>query len=502
MISCECIKITYQTTLSSGTIEVLQNGIFNGFNTFEFIVDGVTYYIWHDNSDTWNITTDGVGGILTVTELTDPFSICPIGSTPDWLPNIIFTSLETENGSCGICPCLVIEQVPTLGDTFSASFNTPSGWFNNAPYWSWCFEGFGFNLFLNLIGDEICQWIVERTKCDAPPNPNGQIIFVGEINQPNTSCGCPFTTTYTSNDEGWQSFTATSCDPPICVPIEDRHQRKYDAIQLPVIFEEQNRGWKGCCDCEPMLALASPDPETWKNDVTSAWIKLSDPTDTVQFVLRKNGVDATYIPTVNAFINESDAYYTTIKWIDVLTLDGVGCYALIVQYNISGIINEFVWGAYNVKPYTIENALQTARIRVKFNLQHEIENMDFTGSNIEDTVRFYGFIGERQPNMEIDNLIYQNRGMKTVVRENLNTYKITTDPCGECLTTKLTDLYLLSENEMFISDYNAHNHSYKYLDLPVVVQESPEIDYLDILQRKAILTCEVGDRRKNKRTFY
>ena len=139
---------------------------------------------------------------------------------------------------------------------------------------------------------------------------------------------------------------------------------------------------------------------------------------------------------------------------------------------------------------------------MKFNLQHQIEGINFTGSNVEDTIRFYGFIGERQPNMEIDNLIYQNRTMKTVVRENLNTYKITTDPCNECLTTKLTDLYLLSENEMFVSDHNAHNHSYRYLDIPVVVQESPEINYLDILQRKAILTCEIGDRSKNKRTFY
>ena len=494
MESCECIKITYETALSSGTIDVSQSGVFNGYNTFEFVVDGVTYYIWHDNSDNWNITTGGVGVFPIVTSIKTTFATCPIAETPVWLPNLTFTFLETTNGSCGICPCVNIELTNEFNVVYQESFDAPTGWFNGKPYWSWCAFGVGFTLFLDVV-DDLCRWVVQTGDCGDPVDSGGTIIFIGEGNQ----CECPFTTVFTSLNIKYPTFNSTSC---LCIPIEDRHQRKYDAIQLPVIFEEQNRGWKGCCSCEPMLTLASPDAETWKNDVTSAWIKLSDPTDTVQFVLRKNGIDAIYNTTINAFVNEVNAYYTTIKWIDVLTTDGVGCYDLVVQFNISGIINEFVWGAYNLQPYTIANALNTARISVKFNLQHEIENLNFTGSNIEDTVRFCGFIGERQPNTEIDNLIYQNRGMKTVVRENLNTYKITTDPSNECLITKLTDLYLLSENEMFISDYNAHNHSYKYLDLPVVVQESPEIDYLDIFQRKAILTCEVGDRRKNKRTFY
>ncbi len=91
--------------------------------------------------------------------------------------------------------------------------------------------------------------------------------------------------------------------------------------------------------------------------------------------------------------------------------------------------------------------------------------------------------------------------MKSVIRENLNSYEIKTDPLKEEFTTKLTDLYLLSENELFISDYNAHNHSYKINDLPVIVEESPEINYFDYA-RDASLTCKVGDKFKNKRTYY
>lgn len=496
---CECLQLTVQK--GDGQTEILQlptTGTFNGFNTYEFVYETITYYIWHDASDNWYVTTTPVGdntGI--VCELKNTLEPCPIADIPQWITSL-FDTFSTVEGDCGGCGCFTITSTPFNGEPYIETFTTPTGFFNGSPYFSWCIGGFGYNLYLSLTS-EGCRWLVEQTKCGADPK-SGNVIFAGSLNA--GDCGCPYDTLYTNTVDEWETFTAVSCIPIGCVPVEDRHQRKYDAVQLPVIFDEQNRGWKGCCSCEPMPTLASPDPETWKNDVTSAWIKMSDPTDTVQFILQKDGIDTIYTPSINPFINESDAYYTTIRWIDVLNSDGVGCYELKVSYNISGVIGEFVWGAYNLKPYSIENALKTARIRVKLNLQQEIEDINFTGTNIEDTIRFCGFIGERQPNMEIDNLIYQNRGMKTVVRENLNTYKITTDPTGECLTTKLTDLYLLSENEMWISDYNAHNHSYKYLDLPVVVQESPELDYLDILQRKAILTCEVGDRRKNKRTFY
>ena len=136
-----------------------------------------------------------------------------------------------------------------------------------------------------------------------------------------------------------------------------------------------------------------------------------------------------------------------------------------------------------------------------FDSYHEIEAIDFTASQVEDSIRFNGFIGNRQPNTEIDNLIYSNREMKKVIRENLNTWEIKTDPLTEGFITKITDLYLLSETQLFISDYNGHNHSYFINDVPAIVQESPEITYFDYA-RRASLTCLVGDKFKNKRSYY
>ena len=235
--------------------------------------------------------------------------------------------------------------------------------------------------------------------------------------------------------------------------------------------------------------------------MTSAWIKLSDPSDSVTFKLTKNGVVTNYIPTPQPFPNEPNAWFTTIPWKSVLGDDGVGCYQLELEYNISGITGTLVWGQYKLKQYTIENALKTARVRVKFNGKQIVDGIDFTGSNVESSLRFYGYIGNRQPNTEIDNLMYSDRQMKRVIRENLNQYEIITDPSMECIITPLVDLFLLSENEMWISDYNAHNHSYKYLDLPVIVEESAKVEYKDF-SRLAVLKCIVSDKFKNARTFY
>ena len=251
-----------------------------------------------------------------------------------------------------------------------------------------------------------------------------------------------------------------------------------------------------------MVLASTTSTDTWKNDITSAWIKLSDPSDSATILLTKDGASTSYPVNIIDFPNEPNAIYRTIYWRDVLALEGEGCYKIEISYSIGGMTGNFTWGVYKLQSYSIDKALKTARIRVLLNLKQEIEGINFTDANVEDTCRFYGFIGNRQPNMEIDNLVYQSRIVRSVVRENLNTYEINTDPYSDEMISRLTDLYLLSENEMFISDYNAFNHTYKLQDTPVIVQESPEIDYIDQYQRKAKLSCIVGDKTKNARTFY
>lgn len=380
-----------------------------------------------------------------------------------------------------MCDCLKITwQEPDLPQV-SYTMQT-LGLYNGYNHWTFTYFGTTYYVW----HDTFDNWYISETLGSAP--------YTTSVKSTTAQCPIYESPVWTTGD----IYTKTeecegNCD------VEDRQKFEYKSIKLPGICVDEDRGLDDCC-CEE-LVLAKTTSNSWQTDKTSAWIKLSASGDTVNFVLYKNGVATSYIPTAVPFVNEPNAFYTTINWNDVLTSDGIGCYELKIQYNISGVSVQFTWGKYKLLPFTIKNALNTARIRAFFNAYHEIEQIDFTGSNVESTFRFYGYIGNRQPNTEIDNIIYGNREMKRVIRENLNEYEILVDPSLKCITKPLIDLYFLSENELFISDYNAHNHDYCLNDLPVIVSESPEMTYYDF-SRKASIKCIVSDKFKNKRTYY
>lgn len=487
---CDCIKIDLIVDGEPVNVQVFPNGnIVNNAPQFENIFFETNIFVEFDGVGNWivYVGNDPFFASIVGTDDQCPFGIWPVSVNPSGV-----SFVETSSCEIIVCPCteICITKIENGEPSTQCSQIIPLGIFNGLNYYE--FELFGnvFSLYFNG------NWRINILETNGVPPDSGTLVFTSKA-----LTECPVNVLFTALfPDVWLGASTSDCSQ--CKPIEDRTKREFKSIRLPKQFIEQKRGFDECCSCPPMLVLASNSNETWKNDVTSAWIKLSDQIDTIQFVLEKNGVPTNFVPTPKPFVNEQFAFYTTINWIDVFNLDGIGCFTLKVNFNISGINGSLIWGVYDLREYSIENALKTARIKVKYNLKQEIEQIDFTGSNVVDTFRFYGFIGNRQPNMEIDNLIYQNREMKSVVRENLNSYIIETDPLEECQISKLTDLLLLSENEMFISDYNAHNHSYKFLDIPVIVQESPEIDYLDKFQRRAILKCVVGDKFKNKRTYF
>ena len=479
---CDCLSITYnliEEPTGPTTIEVGVSGTLNGFNYYVFYVGDTTFYIWHDAADNWNVTTE-LGALPVITQIKTNVEDCPIGAIPTWTPNGTFDVFTTEACTDEGCKCLIVAiQETNEAPIFTFELQN-SGSYNGKNTWEWSVGTTNYYMFFD--GSD---WQVTTDSI-------GGTAFVATLN---SVLNCPDSAAWILGPFIF-SFETKSCG---CVKREDRYAQEFKAVKLPSTFQEQNRGLKDCC-CKQMV-LASAENESWKNDVTSAWIKISDLTDSYSFKLYKEGQLTNYTPTTNNFINDNLAFYTTIEWRDVLQSDGIGCYKIVIEYQISGISGQLIWGEYQLKSYSIQNALKTARIKAIFNGFHEVENIDFTASNVVSTHRFYGFIGDQQPNMAIDNLIYNNREMKRNIRENLFDYTITTDPENECIIRPLVELYLLSENELFISDYNAHNYSYRYLDLPVIVSESPAIEYKDF-SRKAILTCKVEDKFKNKRTYY
>jgi hypothetical protein len=287
--------------------------------------------------------------------------------------------------------------------------------------------------------------------------------------------------------------------------LQERIFKEYPSVKIPESFQEQERGFFLCC--ENIKVLAGNGLESWKNDVESAWIKLSQPSDTFEFILRKSGVETVnYTPVSVPFVEEPDAFYCTIKWADVLALEGPGTYQIIINYDIGGISGEIVWRnfTYCLKEYTISNALETARIRAIFNLEHEIEGINFTGSNVESSLRFHGQIKKDQPNHKRRNVVQQNRRIEPVISENQQTWLMITDGYTDPILSLIENLYLLSANELFIADYNAHTNSYDILDREVTMleDETPEREPVDEFARQDVLTCKVGDRFRNKKTYY
>ena len=486
MSDCCCLEIQVVdiTTGETSIYALLTDGtIYEGRCVYSFTNDTGTYYWWWDAPNgLWQLS-DSIGGGTTIATWKEDVDCPATEGSPEGVGmyGVLFSSVITRD-CVDPCDCILIGIIPEEDpeNVFSENLE-PTGTYNNRPYWTWIYNGITYVLYYDGT-----QWII------ASGSIGGSQVASLESTDP-----CP-------DKEGWLSkqwnifIELGEC---ICDPLQERVFAEFESIKLPTIFEEENRGFFKCC--EPQMVLASTtSTDTWKNDITSAWIKLSDPSDSATILLTKDGASTSYPVNIIDFPNEPNAIYRTIYWRDVLALEGEGCYKIEISYSIGGMTGNFTWGVYKLQSYSIDKALKTARIRVLLNLKQEIEGINFTDANVEDTCRFYGFIGNRQPNMEIDNLVYQSRIVRSVVRENLNTYEINTDPYSDEMISRLTDLYLLSENEMFISDYNAFNHTYKLQDTPVIVQESPEIDYIDQYQRKAKLSCIVGDKTKNARTFY
>lgn len=274
----------------------------------------------------------------------------------------------------------------------------------------------------------------------------------------------------------------------------NNHKEYFPSIILPSIFEEEDRGADGCC-CEPFIVFASNSSDTHKNDVTSAWFPNAE---TIRFYLVKDDdteIEQTAIP----FLNQPSAFYCTVDWSTILNTNGVGCYELKIDYTISGVEGTLIWGKYNLVLYSIDRKQGMVRLRTVFDDFHEEIGIDFTGSKVVDCINFHGFFGERQPNTAIKNTTYSTREERKVMRENINEYTLFTDAIRECISKRLIDIHLLHENELYVSDHNAYNHSYDFLDKPVILSESPSVEYVGIFAK---ITAKFGDKIKNKRSTF
>jgi hypothetical protein len=253
------------------------------------------------------------------------------------------------------------------------------------------------------------------------------------------------------------------------------------------------------CKCVEYQVYGKDGGQSWEQDVSGAWIKAYSG-DTVLFVLKKDGVIVDN-PVAKSFVKDIHSKYCQIDWTDQLLVNGIGCYELSINYTIGGVADTIIWAEYHLNEFDILKVKNTVRFKSIFNSNQSIEEIDFTNSKVIDTVRFDGYFGDRQPNTFIDNIIYSNKSMNKVVRENLNKYYLESKNLPIIFIDKIIDLHLLSENEVYVSDYNFKNPVKYYLDFPCIVSESAEIEYIDGVDKPSF-KCIFSDKIKNSKSYY
>jgi len=280
-----------------------------------------------------------------------------------------------------------------------------------------------------------------------------------------------------------------------------RNKICFDVIRFPNGFDEESRGLEVCC--VPLLKLASDTNDGYKNDITGVAIKLSSLTDIVDFSIFKcgNPIALQNLGTVGSYPQDDLVVGFMFDWKQYLSVYGAGLYTIKVEFTISGIVGGYNYGQYDLKAYSIQTARGTVRVWSEPNSYYQKELIDYSNSNHKDSLRFNGFFGNRTPNTEINNLITQGRKVEKVTRENLNQYTLKSDVVDIRITRRLLDFHFLNEDTLLLSDHNASNHDYLLFDVPVVVDESPEIEYIE-RSRLAWITATFGDRKKLDKSYY
>ena len=287
------------------------------------------------------------------------------------------------------------------------------------------------------------------------------------------------------------------------ITLENRTYSLISMVTLPTALSQ----WTpdpltvGFDCCEPELVCGKSSGDTWEKDKTSPFIKLFSATDTATFNLYKDGVLAGVQPDTSLFTNDTYSLYANQDWTITLENDGVGCYTLDIDWVIGGVSGNTFWGTYQLYEFSSTIVAGTVRMKSVFNSNQTISGINFTGSKVVDTFRFKGYFGDRQPQMEIDNIITNQRIVEKVTRENINKYTLETKDLLDAHISKITDFYLLSENEIYISDFNPNNPSNSYLDTPCSLVEAPEIEYFTN-HKKAMLTATFNDKKLNNRSYY
>ena len=244
---------------------------------------------------------------------------------------------------------------------------------------------------------------------------------------------------------------------------------------------------KGCCYFSPVFGDLS-DPVSYKNDINGFLFKRDFSSETIDYVLLKNGGalnGGTDIPMTN---NDYGTYYNfgsfasypdykgyQVEWRNVLNLEGEGDYQIQVTSNL--VTGTFVDTSipFRLRAYTPERVHGTVRIQSIMNGYLRDTDFNYKGLNWLDGIRFEGMFGNRQAEYDEERIIYQNRQVKQLRSELINKYNLKSMHLPSCITDVVIQYHNLS-NKMLITDYNSINHK-TYIDTEVILDSVNSIEY-------------------------
>ena len=186
-----------------------------------------------------------------------------------------------------------------------------------------------------------------------------------------------------------------------------------------------------------------------------------------------------------------------VDWRKVLTLLGSGSYQIKKELDIVGISVDVFSNTFTLKPFSIEIADNTVRIDSVMDGKLISIDTDFNGTGYKTSLRLRGYFGRNERTFEQDNIAQRDYNLIQNTMSLKSNYQFQGLQIPECITVELWN-FVLFGNELFISDYNKNNHSYKYELTPVVLEDNTGTEFF-VLDRAVNINLKFTDRRENNR---
>lgn len=281
-------------------------------------------------------------------------------------------------------------------------------------------------------------------------------------------------------------------------------------VNIPDQQDTPEEIFKECCYNHIVLADLESTSDL-KNDFSSFFHQKQIVSETASFFLYDFNedneieiVDNTYglLYDFGSFDTNGNFKGFKLEWKKVLEALGTGAYKVITRISVTGIQYEKESLVFNLNHYSDRLADKTVRIDVIQNGLLRKPNIDFTGLFWKDSVRVKGFFGNREAQFEEDILVTRNFDRTQISMSQTNEYKFQTLLIPDCVTDQIVDFFVMA-NDIFVSDYNLNNHSYKYKKYPVKYSSNEGTRY-GSHTRKAQLNLVFSDKKldNRKNNFY